>query len=283
MTMPYDGRSRPTPVYAEGALAPEEFQREYVDALMGAWIEHVPAVGPPPGMAPEQARRFHGTYLKYFSFFAWRFPSWLLAVATQCPYQEIRKEIIEDCVDEEVGDPDADGFCHIDVLYEEAEACGISKQEIYDAEPTPEILTAALAFENLSRTLGWLPGFAAVAALEISHSEPAMEARARLTGADQAKAYGQELGGSTFHERLGLPEGALKFFALHSYKDRFHGGGELALLVKYANTRSLQLESLWAARASVQVLGVMSREIIRLCYEAVGTEVDERRLSQVAG
>ena len=100
-----------------------------------------------------------------------------------------------------------------------------------------------------------------------------MEARARLTGADSAQAYGQELGGSTFHERLGLEEGALKFFALHSYKDRFHGGGELKLLVKYANTRQLQEECLWAVRTSIEIMSVHAWEVRRLAAAAIGREV----------
>src|SRR3954464_8496289 len=142
MTMPYDGRSRPVPAPASGpgALAPDQFRDQFVEELMSAWLVHVPQGGVPAGLSAEDARLFHATYLKYFSFFAWRFPSWLMAVACQCPYLEIRKEILEDCTDEEVGDPEAGGRCHIDVLYDEAEACGISREEIYDTEPTPPIL-----------------------------------------------------------------------------------------------------------------------------------------------
>ena len=282
MTMPYDGRSRPTPQYQLGALPREEFEERYVDALMRTWVDHMPQVGPPPGVTAPQARLFHGTYLRYFSFFAWKFPSWLLAVACQCPYQDIRKEIIKDCVDEEVGDPDADGMCHIDVLYEEAAACGISADEIFATEPTPTILACAHAFENLARTLGWLPGFAAMAALEISHSEAAVKARARILGQDHADAYARALGGKSFHELLGLEEGALKFFALHSYKDRFHGGGELRLLTKYANTASLQQEAIWATDASVKILGLMSREIVSIAHHAIGVEPAKSFLTQVA-
>ena len=280
MTLPYDGRSRPTPVYREGALPPDEFETEFCESMMRTALAILPQPGMPPGIAPAAARRYHGTFLKYFSFFAWKFPSWLMAVATQCPYIDVRKEIIEDCVDEEVGDPDAAGKCHIDVLYDEAEAVGISRDEIYAARPTPPIVAAIHAWENLARTLGWVPGFAAIAGLEIIHSEPAIKARVRLTSADQAEKYAQNLGGKAFHERLGVEEGALKFLALHSYKDRFHGGGELALLVKYANTRSLQEESLWAMQTSLQIMAVHVTEVLRLASEAAGFELDPSWLSQ---
>ncbi len=270
MTMPYDGRSRPTPIYEEGALPAAAFEVELVEALVRAQLELTPGPGMPDGIAPETARRYHGTYLKYMSFFAWTFPSWLMSVASICPYQDVRAEIIKDCWDEEVGDPDADGRCHIDLLYDEAEECGISRSEIYSTEPTPGILACINAWDNMTRTLGWLPGYAAIAGLEITQSEPAVKTRERLTGSKAAEQFAKDLGGSTFHEKLGVPDGSLKFFSLHSYKDRFHGGGELAMIVKYAHTRHLQNEAVWAVRASQKVMSVHAHEVRRLAREAAG-------------
>jgi pyrroloquinoline quinone (PQQ) biosynthesis protein C len=270
MTMPYDGRSRPTPVYDAGALPPDEFELKFCEALIGAILEIGPSPAMPEGITPEEARLYHATYLKYMSFFAWKFPSWLMAIASLCPYQDVRREIIKDCVDEEVGDPDADGRPHIELLYDEAEQCGISRQEIFDCEPTGPILSSLHAFENMARTLGWLPGFAAIGGLEISQSEPAIKVRERMTGADAAAKFAQHLGGTTFHERLGMPEGSLKFFSLHSYKDRFHGVGELRLLVKYAHTRQLQDEAIWAVKASIKIMSVHGHEVRRLASAAIG-------------
>jgi pyrroloquinoline quinone (PQQ) biosynthesis protein C len=269
VTMPYDGRSRPIPEYEPGALSPEEFEAEFCDALVSAQLEfNERDMLPFRDLTPEQARRYHATFLKYLSFFAWKFPSWLMAVASLCPYQDVRKDILEDCWDEEVGDVDAEGACHIDVLYEEAEVCGINRQEIFDTFATPPIFAAVNAFENLARTLPWHAGFSAVGALEIINSEPALKARERLDPTFTIEAGASALGGQSFHEILGVPDGSLKFLALHAYKDRFHGGGELALVVKYATTRSAQKEALWAARASMQIMSVMSKEMQRLCMEA---------------
>ena len=44
-----------------------------------------------------------------------------MSVASLCPYQDVRKIIIGDCSDEEVGDPDADDMA-IELLYEEAKS-----------------------------------------------------------------------------------------------------------------------------------------------------------------
>jgi pyrroloquinoline-quinone synthase len=228
--------------------------------------------GLPAGLTPEAARRYHGTFLKYMSFFAWKFPSWLMSVASLCPYQDVRKLAIGDCSDEEVGDPEADDMAHIDLLYEEAEECGISREEIFNTEPTAPILTAIHAWENLTRTLGWLPGFAAIGGLEILQSEPAIRARQRLLG-PEATDLAKDLGGSSFHEKLGLPDGSLKFLAHHSYKDQFHGGGELSIIVKYATTPQLQQECLWAVRASRQIASVHWSEVRRLAAVAAGVQV----------
>lgn len=271
MTTPWDGRSRPTPVYEPGALSPEEFETAFCEALVRTMIEQGLSSAIPPELDPAGARRYHGTYLKYMSFFAWKFPSWLMSVASMCPYSDVRKEIIKDCVDEEVGDVDADGMCHIDLLYDEAELCGISREEIFATEPPPAILSAIHAWENMTRTLGWLPAYAAIAGLEIVMSEPALKVRERIIGKEAIEKAQQDMGGVTFHQRLGMPEGSLKFFALHSYKDRFHGGGELAMLVKYAHTRALQEEAIWAVRNSMRIYAMHAHEVRRLAAEAAGT------------
>jgi pyrroloquinoline quinone (PQQ) biosynthesis protein C len=271
MTMPYDGRPRPTSIERDpSAASPEEFETAFCEALVGALMGTGIKSGPPAGLSHAEARLWHGTYLKYMSFFAWKFPSWLMSVASLCPYQDVRAEIIKDCVDEEVGDVDADGSCHIDVLYEEAAVCGISREDILSTEPTPPMIASIMAWENMTRTLGWVPGFAAIAGLEIVNSEPAIKVRERLSSAAAVEQMAQDMGGQAFNEKLGLEQSQLKFLALHSYKDRFHGGGELRLLVKYANTRALQEEAIWAATTSAKIFGVHGVEVRRLAGLAVG-------------
>ncbi|ORB02869.1 hypothetical protein BST30_19390 [Mycobacterium mantenii] len=257
-------------------MSPEEFEATFCDALARVLVESGVSSAIPQELDAAGARLYHGTYLKYMSFFAWKFPSWLMSIASLCPYQDVRREIINDCVDEEVGDSDADGQCHIDLLYDEAELCGVSREEIFATQPTPAILACIHTWENMTRTLGWLPGYAAIAGLEIAMSEPAIKARERLIGAEAMAKANQDLGGVTFHQRLGMPEGSLKFFALHAYKDRFHGGGELAMLVKYAHTPELQREAIWAMTNSFKTYVLQAHEVRRLAAEAAGTVYQPR-------
>jgi pyrroloquinoline quinone (PQQ) biosynthesis protein C len=265
---PYDGRSRTAPAWSSGK-SPEHFETELVELAVKTQMEAFGRTRMPEDLDREQARLYHATWLQNFSYFAWRFPSWLLDIGSRCPYQDVRREIIQDCVDEEVGDEDAGGRCHIDVLYEEAEACGLSRDQITAAEPTPVVHACVLALDDLARTLSWEASYASVAALEIVSSKPAVEFRnSILTEEQKSMTLGAQA--NTLADRLGIESDGLLFNALHAYKDQFHGGGELAILVKYAVDERIQREMLWAAKTSLQVMGVMMKEISRLSHEAVG-------------
>lgn len=264
---PYDGRSRVAPEWVSGD-PPDEFRARLIETAVTAQMDSFPKMGMPAEYDQAQARLFHATHLAAFSYFAWRFPSWLLEIASRCPYQDVRREIIEDCVDEEVGDDDAGGRCHVDVLYEEAEACGISREQIASTEPSPLLLTCILAFDDLARTLPWEAAYAAIGALEIISSRPAVEFRNKLM-TDEQRAASAEAMSASLPERIGVKSEDMLFAALHQYKDQFHGGSELELLVKYAVDARIQTEMLWAARAALQVMGVMIAECNRLAAAAV--------------
>lgn len=264
---PYDGRSRRAPDWISGD-SPEAFEARLVETVVLNQRESFPNMQFPREYNQDQARLYHATHLAAFSHFAWRFPSWLLEVAARCPYQDVRRSVIEDCVDEEVGDEDAGGRCHVDVLYEEAEACGITREQIASTEPSPLLQACILAFDDLARTLAWEASYTAIAALEIINSKPAVEFRNALLS-DEEKAAGSEAMSVALPERIGVKSEHLMFAALHQYKDQFHGGGELALLVKYATDSRIQSEMLWAARASIQVMGLMIGECRRLALGAV--------------
>lgn len=268
-----DGRGRGVPQRSADAMSEQEFQDKLIDTIVRANL-HMYAGYAFPQLDQAQSRMYHATMLKNFSFFAWKFPSFLMAIASRCPHQDVRRTIIEDCVDEEVSDVDAGGRCHIDVLYDEAEACDMPREEIATTEPSPLILACIHALENFARTLSWEASLAAMSALEMGSSVPAQALRKQLLEAEltpEQIAQGRSSRDPRpLAERTGLSPDQLVFAALHEYKDQFHGGGELALLLKYGRTREIQEEMLWAAKASVSVFVVMREEIDRLARAAVG-------------
>jgi hypothetical protein len=264
---PYDGRGRQAPEWRSGD-SPDKFEARLVETVVTSVFAHMKPPAIPDHFDQAQARLHHATSLQYFSFFAWRFPSWLLEIAARCPYQDVRREIISDCTDEEVGDEDAGGRCHVDVLYEEAEACGITREEIAATEPTPLIQACILALDDLARSLPWEASFAAIAGLEIINSEPAVALRNQILSTEQRDAMDSTMS-MELNVRLGLDAEDLLFNALHAYKDVFHGGGELKLLVKYGNDTRIQEEMIWAAKTAVETFGLMMNEISRLSIAAV--------------
>ena len=223
MAWPVDARDRTAPARGDDAMPAAEFEARLIDTVVRARLHMDAGYAFPDGLDQGQARRYHGTFLAHFSFFAWKFPSWLMSVASQCPHQDIRRAVIEDCVDEEVGDPDAAGRCHVDVLYDEAEACGITRAEVAALEPTPIVLACVHALENFSRTLGWEIGFAALAALEIGSTQQAVELKKKLLSDSQIAEGLSGREARSLSERTGLPAEKLQFAALHAYKDQFTG------------------------------------------------------------
>ena len=273
MAWTVDGRGRHVPDVRPGAMSTDEFEQKLIEAVVLPSLELF--VGYPlPKLNQAGARLYHATFLQYFSFFAWGFPSWLMAAASRCPHQDVRRTVIEDCVDEEVGDDEVGGRCHIDLLYEEAEACGITREQIAATEPTPIILACVHALENFARTLSWEGGFAALAALELLNCPPGRELRSKLLSErctpEQIEAAKSGRSSAGLAERTGLPAEVLIFGSHHEYKDQAHGGGELVLLKKYATSREIQESMIWGARAGVSVFNVMWEEIHRLARAASG-------------
>lgn len=276
---PIDGRGRGLPARSTDAWSEQDFSERIIDTVVRARL-NMDAGYPFPELDQEKGRLYHGTFLANFSFFAWSFPSWLMAIADRCPYQDVRRTIIEDCVDEEVGDIDAGGRCHIDVLYDEVEACGIPREVVASMETSPIVIACIHGLENLARSFSWEVSFAAMSALELGSTQQSVELRQKImseTLTEEQIAAGRTTRDSqSLADRTGLPPEQLAFAALHAYKDQFHGGGELALLTKYGNTLEKQQEMLWAIRTSIQIFVTMREGLEVLARQAVGLPVGER-------
>jgi len=254
-------------------MSEQEFHDKLIEAVVRPGLQMFAGYGF-PDVNQEDGRLYHATFMKYFSFFAWKFPSWLMEIASRCPYQDVRREVIQDLVDEEVGDVDAGGRCHIDVLYDEAEACGMSRSEIAATEATPVLVACINGLENLARTLSWQASYAAISGLEILSAQPAVDLRKKLMEAEMTQEQITKARSSRdskpLSDRTGVPPEQLVFAALHEYKDQIHGGGGLALMLKYGTSLELQEEMIWAARSGVQIFTVMREEIDRLARKAIG-------------
>lgn len=249
---------------------------EYEHRFLAAQAETVKSFRNNSPPLPEQvlhdrtkAKRFFGVYQMTHNFFAKMFPSYLMNVAAKCPYQDVRREILKDCWDEEVGDADARGMCHIEVLYHDAELLGISREEVEAFEPTPVFIACEHALENLSRVLLWEGGYAAIGGLEAI--------RVAISRGYLTKEEFPDLcpGGAPMVEELcGIPKGSLMMSPLHQAKDQVHGGGVLGILKRYAVTREMQELTFWAIKTSRSLRMITERERRRVAQAAIGLPAD---------
>ena len=256
------------------ALAPKEYEDKFLQAVADSFRafqkDHIDIPLPEEVLKDTKvARRFFGIQRMLHSFFAKMFPSYLMNVAARCPYQDVRREILKDCWDEEVSDPDAQGMCHIEVLHRDVGLLGISHEEVENFEPTPVLMACTHALDNLSRTLPWEGGYAAIGGLE---SARIAVARGYLDR-DEDSVTARERG-KTLEELCGLPKGALMSGPLHAKKDLIHGGDVLHILKKYCTTREMQELTFWAVKNARSIRVITQREQRRLALAAIGLPAD---------
>ena len=250
----------------EPALSPQEYEQRFLETIAAAVRSfHAPQPIVPENLLNDRERlmRYFGVEAVTHSFFAKMFPSYLMNVATKCPYQDVRREIIEDCYCEEVTDPDAGGISHIDVLYHDGEALGISRAEAEAMEPSIVMMLCMHALDNLSRTLPWQAGYATTGGLEAV--QVAIK-RGFLTRGEFAGRYPPE----EIERLCQIPEGSLMNLRLHAMKDQVHGGGVLDILSRYATTREIQEMTFWAVKLARRIRVITLREQRRLARSAVG-------------
>ena len=261
------------PPEADGPpLSPEEYEGRFLQAqadVVRTYHNH-PPIPDEVRNDPEKAKRYFGVWQMNHSFFAKMFPSYLMNIAARCPYQDVRREILHDCWDEEVTDPDADGMCHIEVLYYDSRQLGITREEAEAFEPTPIFMACMHALDNLSRTLTWQGGYAAIGGLE------SIRVAVKRGYLDKGEFEGPWAASANTVEKLcGIPHGSLMNAGLHQAKDQLHGGGVLDILKKYATTREIQEETFWAIRTARSFRMITTREQVRLARAAIGLPADE--------
>ncbi|HEX6801266.1 MAG TPA: iron-containing redox enzyme family protein [Candidatus Binatia bacterium] len=254
------------------ALSVEEYEHRFLQAIAESFrafrVDHVPL----PDIVfkdTKVARRFFGIERMLHSIFAKLFPSYLMNVAASCPYQDVRQDILKDCWDEEVADPDAQGVPHIEVLYRDVEAMGIARDEVENFEPTPVLMACMHALDNLTRTLPWQGGYASMGGLEAAR---VAVARGYMRKDEDAIAASHK--GRSVEDLCGLPEGSIKLWRLHASKDLTHGDDCLKVLKKYCTTREIQELTFWAVKTARSFRVVTNREQRRIAMAAIGLPAD---------
>ena len=257
---------------AADALSADDYEEKFLQAIADSFrafrSDHVPL----PEVVLEDtkvARRFFGIERMLHSVFAKMFPSYLMNVAASCPYQDVRQDILKDCWDEEVADPDAQGMSHIEVLYSDVAVMGIAQEEVENFEPTPVLMACMHALDNLTRTLPWQGGYASMGGLEAARVAVARGYMRKDEDAISASHKGRSV-----EDLCGLPEGSIKLWRLHASKDLTHGDDCLRVLKKYSTTREIQELTFWAVKTARSLRVITNREQRRIAMAAIGLPAD---------
>ena len=248
-------------------LAAEELETAILDTAIQVNKDYPWRFPLPEGLDTKASRKYESTLKRYFEYFSRKFPSMLMNVASRCPHIEVRQDIIKDCLDEEIYDPDTakftstppEGISHREVTYRDCEKLGVSREEVDSTEPTPIIFSCVHALDNLTRLLPWQAAYMAAAVTEL-HSHPYIKA---AIGGRISRDRGAL-------ERLGLREGDLVGGPLHEMKDKAHGGAELRMITKYSDTPEMQQLVIDSAKQGLTIFTIMRREIHRVGLSAVG-------------
>lgn len=193
--------------------------------------------------------------------FAAQFPRWLANIAGNCPHLDVRKYLIENMFVEEVHDPTVTTG-HYESLVDFTVALGIDRQFVYGYTGAPITKMRIVYCDWVSRTLSWLPAFAAIAGNEVARGKEMIKRvgdRARTSRSQWAS--------------LKLPDEALSHWDSADAADSTEGGhGDVPLdiLRQYADTEEKQEACLQAMRDRQHVNRIWFDQIGVWAFEASG-------------
>ncbi len=159
------------------------------------------------------------------------------ALFARLPDLDARKELLENLLGEEM--PHLPGKRHPDLLVKFAHACGVSDDDIYNAEAKGLILPTTRAMR------AWI--------WELAHVRTLAEAHAGIMVALEGQLptlYPMLV--DAMH-KMGFDDDQLEFFHVHIVNDVGHAASGFEIANRYANTPELQELATAAVRASAQM------------------------------
>ncbi len=131
------------------------------------------------------------------------------------------------------------GDRHPDLLLRFAEACGLSRQEVLNADLNGEILAGTRGLR------AWT--------LELGQFRPVAESAAGIMVGLEGQLPAMYSGYVEAMHKMGFTKDELKFFYVHIEGDEEHAANGLAIAERYANTPELKERAKAAVRASTQM------------------------------
>jgi pyrroloquinoline-quinone synthase len=151
------------------------------------------------------------TYAAQYYHWVQAFPTWLSATHANAPTMAMRRELLENLIDEERGPEN-----HPELWLRFCDALGLDREAVTNVELLPETRSAIAAMARIARETPALASVAALYAYESQQPEVMKTKREGLTS------------------RYGVTTG-LEYFEVHELLDVDHSAGERATIEAHAD------------------------------------------------
>ncbi len=166
------------------------------------------------------------------------FPTYLSAVHSHCDDQGVRKQILQNLVDEEAGAPN-----HPQLWLRFAEGLGLTNGQVHDTAPWPETQNLVSTFRSICRDCSVADGLAALYSYE-----------SQIPAVSESKISGLKA-----HYGMTIAED-YKYFTVHIEADKEHAAAERAMILDTVGANEAE-----AAAAGDRALDAMWEMLSGVC------------------
>lgn len=186
-------------------------------------------------------RRLLGEWTRQHYHYVSHFSEWLATVFGSCPYDDVRQFLAENIMEEEglAGVAGMAAVRHTDLLLDFAEHCGMSRQEVVDAQINGELLPETLGLQSWCYRQAQRPAVEAMAGLLVGLESQVPQIYARTT--------------PPLIEKYGFTDEEVVFFSMHIVADTEHGERGFEILERHAKTPELQASCLRLVREATMM------------------------------
>lgn len=173
-------------------------------------------------------RQLLGQWTKQHFHYVSHFSEWLATVFGSCPIEEVRDFLLENITEEE-GVTGQSGFAairHTKLLLDFGEHCGVSRDEVLNAQLKGELLPETLGLQAWCDMQSRKPFVEALAGLLVGLESQVPQIYSKTT--------------PPLLEKYGFTEEEVVFFSLHIVADQEHGERGYEIVEKYATTPEIK-------------------------------------------
>jgi pyrroloquinoline-quinone synthase len=169
-------------------------------------------------------RRLLGEWVKQHYHYVMPFSHWLGTVYGNCPDWEVQHFLLENMTEEEgfVGNEEFPAVRHSELLLDFAEHCGMTRDEVINAQVNGELLPETLGLQSWCFRQSQRPFVEALAGLLVGLESQVPVIYSKTT--------------PPLVEKYGFTEEEVTFFRLHIVADQEHGDRGFEIVEKYATT-----------------------------------------------